>query len=199
MPKIVDHDQRRADVVSATWRLIARDGIEGATMREIAAEAGFANGALKPYFGSKEHLLAFAFEHVFHETNKRIDTATGINTGLAALRVFCHEVLPLDEEKENEARIVIGFWQRALGDTSKSALHERSMELWRERILVHLRDARAAGEIFSTVSDEDFAGILMNMLLGAQISVALAPGTSTRLQLISQLEAVLHLLQPSQA
>jgi len=45
------------------------------------------------------------------------------------------------------------------------------------------------------VSDDDFAGILMNMLLGAQISVALAPGTSTRLQLISQLEAVLKLLR----
>lgn len=199
MPKIVDHDQRRADVVSATWRLIARDGIEGATMREIAAEAGFANGALKPYFGSKEHLLAFAFEHVFHETNKRIDTATGNKTGLAALRVFCHEVLPLDEEKESEARIVIAFWQRALGDTSKSALHERSIELWRGRILVHLRDARAAGEIIPTVSNDGFAGILMNMLLGAQISVALAPGTSTAPQLISQLEALLKLVRIPQA
>ena len=40
MPKIVDHDQRRIELVDATWRIIARLGIESATMREIALEAG---------------------------------------------------------------------------------------------------------------------------------------------------------------
>jgi AcrR family transcriptional regulator len=194
LPKVVDHDQRRVELVGATWRLIARDGLGGATMREIAAEAGFANGALKPYFSSKEQLLTFAFEHVFHETNKRIDKATGSKKGLAALRVFCHEVLPLDEEKQSEARIVIAFWQRALADASKSALHEQLMEQWRKRILVHLRGARAAGETVPAISDHDFAGILMNMLLGAQIGVALTPGPSAPAQLISQLEALLRLI-----
>ena len=193
MPKVVDHDQRRVELVGATWRLIARDGLDGATMREIAAEAGFANGALKPYFRSKEDLLTFAFEHVFRETNERIDKATGSKKGLAALRVFCHEILPLDEEKQSEARIVIAFWQRALADASKSAMHEQSVEQWRQRILVHLQDARAAGETDPATNDEDFAGILMNMLLGAQISVALAPATSTPAQLMSQLEALLGL------
>ena len=52
MPKVVDHDQRRVELVQATWRIIAREGIERATMRGIAAEAGFANGALKPYFST---------------------------------------------------------------------------------------------------------------------------------------------------
>ncbi|MBA4102389.1 MAG: TetR/AcrR family transcriptional regulator, partial [Arthrobacter sp.] len=36
MPKIVDHDERRLELVDATWRIIARQGLEGATMREIA-------------------------------------------------------------------------------------------------------------------------------------------------------------------
>lgn len=180
--------------MGATWRLIARDGLGGATMREIAAEAGFANGALKPYFSSKEQLLTFAFEHVFHETNIRIDNATGSKKGLAALRVFSHEVLPLDEDKQSEARIVIAFWQLALADASKSELHEQSMEQWRKRILVDLRDARAAGETVPATNDDDFAGILINMLLGAQIGVTLAPSTSTPAQLISQLEALFRLI-----
>ena len=63
VPKIVDHDERRLELVDATWRIIARLGIEGATMREIALEAGFANGALKPYFPTKDTLLEFAFGH----------------------------------------------------------------------------------------------------------------------------------------
>ncbi|MBT2522576.1 TetR family transcriptional regulator [Arthrobacter sp. ISL-28] len=72
MPKIVDHDQRRAELVEGTWRIIARDGIESATMRGIAAEAGFANGAVKPYFATKEETLTFAFAHVYDATNMRI-------------------------------------------------------------------------------------------------------------------------------
>ena len=39
MPKIVDWDERRDEILSATWRVIARDGIDGATIRAIAKEA----------------------------------------------------------------------------------------------------------------------------------------------------------------
>src|SRR5688500_17360808 len=95
VPKIVDHDERRLELVDATWRIIARQGLEGATMREIAMEAGFANGALKPYFPTKDTLLEFAFGHVFNRTNQRIADVTRGKSGLPALRAFCREVLPL--------------------------------------------------------------------------------------------------------
>ena len=39
MPKIVDWDAQRDEILSATWRVIARDGITGATIRAIAREA----------------------------------------------------------------------------------------------------------------------------------------------------------------
>ena len=40
MPKIVDHDVQRVTFAEAAMRLIARHGIEGVTMRAVAAEAG---------------------------------------------------------------------------------------------------------------------------------------------------------------
>ena len=40
-------------------------------MREIAAEAGFANGGLKHYFAGKDDLLAAAFQHTFFRINER--------------------------------------------------------------------------------------------------------------------------------
>ena len=39
MPKIVDADQRRQELAEATARVIARAGVDAASMREIAAEA----------------------------------------------------------------------------------------------------------------------------------------------------------------
>jgi AcrR family transcriptional regulator len=67
----VDHEQRRREIVEAAWRLVARGGFAAATMREIAAEAGFANGALKYYFDSKDDLLIAAFQHTFYRVNER--------------------------------------------------------------------------------------------------------------------------------
>jgi AcrR family transcriptional regulator len=198
VPKIVDHDERRLELVDATWRIIARLGIEGATMREIALEAGFANGALKPYFPTKDTLLEFAFGHVFNRTNQRIATVTEGKTGMSALRAFCLEVLPLDEERINEARIVIPFWQKAVNDPQKAEIHLQSMEEWLAAIRQYLAEAREAGDVNTAVDDDTLAGQLLNMLLGAQIGAALASdpaaGPVAGPGLAEQLEGYLALL-----
>ena len=174
MPKIVDHDERRLELVDATWRIIARNGLEGATMREIALEAGFTNGALKPYFPTKDTLLEFAFGHVFNRTNQRIAEVTAGRSGLAALRAFCLEILPLDEERVQEARIVIPFWQKAVNDPQKAEIHRQSMNEWLAAIRRYLAEAREYGDVCTSISDAILASQLLNMLLGAQISAALA-------------------------
>ena len=194
MPKVVDHDQRRVELVNATWRIIARHGIEGATMREIATEAGFANGALKPYFGTKDDLLTFAFGHVFSQTNRRIERSTAGLSGLAAVRAYCHEILPLDETRVSEARIVIPFWQKALSNAAKARLHDESMQQWRRALLEHLTEARALGEVHTSITDTDVVGHLMNVVLGAQITAALSPDEHGPEQLVAQLDGYLRLL-----
>jgi len=195
VPKIVDHDERRLELVDATWRIIARLGIEGATMREIALEAGFSNGALKPYFPTKDTLLTFAFGHVFNRTNERIKEVTAGKTGIPALRAFCDEVLPLDSERVSEARIVIPFWQKAINDPEKAAIHRESMEQWHAAILEYLAQAREHGTVSAAVDDAAVAGHLLNMLLGAQIAAALAPEGQAVPGLSEQLDAFLTLLE----
>ncbi|ACL41529.1 transcriptional regulator, TetR family [Pseudarthrobacter chlorophenolicus A6] len=195
MPKIVDHDERRLELVDATWRIIAREGMEGATMREIALEAGFANGALKPYFPTKDTLLEFAFSHVFNRTNRRIADVTGGRSGLDALSAFCLEVLPLDEERINEARIVIPFWQKAVTDPGKAEIHRQSMEEWVDTIRHYLAEARSSGDVRAAVDDSLLARQLLNMLLGAQIEAALAPPGRTDFGHAAQLEGYLALLR----
>lgn len=194
MPKIVDHEKRRLELVEATWRIIASRGIESATMREIATEAGFANGALKPYFPTKDDLLSFAFGHVFNQTNTRMSDSTVGLHGLAALRRYCHEILPLDAERLNEARIAIAFWQRALTDPAKAALHDSSMEQWREALFARLREARDLGELKEGLSDDDLVGGIMTFALGAQITATLSPEHHSADQLQSQLETYISLI-----
>ena len=73
MPRIVDVDVRRAELTDATARVIARSGIEAATMREIAAEAGWTTGALTHYFADKRELLLATFQSSLAARRSRRD------------------------------------------------------------------------------------------------------------------------------
>ena len=94
MPKIVDHDERRAHIARAVTNLILRDGIDGATMREIAAEAGYAHGAIARYFPSKQSLITAAFMQVFEESENRVIAGVQSIRGLRALELMCRQLWP---------------------------------------------------------------------------------------------------------
>ncbi len=64
MPKIVDHDARREEIAQALWRVVRRDGIRAASVRTIAAEAGWSAGAVRYYFPDQDGLLSFAMDLV---------------------------------------------------------------------------------------------------------------------------------------
>src|SRR5436853_5213042 len=98
VPKVVDHEARGEELVEATWRVIARAGMVGATMREIAREAGVSTGILAHYFADKEDLLGYALRLSHRRVYERIHARTQGLVGLAALRVIMLEALPLDQE-----------------------------------------------------------------------------------------------------
>src|SRR3954452_23718089 len=110
MPKIVDHDARREEIIEAVWRLVARRGFAALNMRDLAAEAGFTNGALARYFPTKAAILRAALERANAATEQRAARTIAGANGLHAFRKFCVEIMPLDDERLNEARVVIGFW-----------------------------------------------------------------------------------------
>ncbi|MEU8316026.1 TetR/AcrR family transcriptional regulator [Micromonospora sp. NPDC048887] len=116
MPKIVDHDARRAELARAMWRVVYRDGVGAATVRSIAAEAGWSPSALRHYFATQTELLVFAMEHVQAEAAERI--ATGDRTGSpreVAQRIL-EQLLPLDRQRVREAEVWLLLAARAQSD-----------------------------------------------------------------------------------
>lgn len=57
-------DQRRHDLLEASYALIAEKGLEGLRTRDIAARAGVNISTLHYYFGTKEELLVAVVEYV---------------------------------------------------------------------------------------------------------------------------------------
>ena len=155
MPKIVDHEARREELVEATWRVMARAGMAGSTMREIAREAGVSTGVLAHYFADKADLLASALRLSHRRVYDRIEARTQGLVGVAALLVIMDEALPLDQERLLEARIEMNFLSLALGNESLRELQNREFERFWDALHRRVGEAQALGEI-STESDADW-------------------------------------------
>jgi AcrR family transcriptional regulator len=116
MPKVVDHDVRRHELVEAAWRVVRRGGVERATVREVAAEAGCSPGSLRHYFPTQAELLGAAMQAVAERVRSRIAAlSTGSDPSAAVLRLL-EQVLPLDDERRTEMEVWLAFSARAQVD-----------------------------------------------------------------------------------
>ena len=117
MPKIVDAAVRRQEVVEAVFRIIATDGLERASLREVADEAGLAVGSVRHYFASSDELLAHSFGVVVDRITARLDGARDdllqLAPGTAGHRegvlTLLGQFLPLDEERAVDACVWMAF------------------------------------------------------------------------------------------
>jgi AcrR family transcriptional regulator len=125
VPKVVDHDARRAELARAVWAVIRREGIERASVRAVAAQAGCSPGSLRHYFATHSELLAFAFQVVEDRIRARLTALDRDPEPRRAARQVLHELLPLDDERRAENEVWLAFTARALVDPSLQDLHAR--------------------------------------------------------------------------
>lgn len=187
MPKVVDHDSRRSELVEAAWRVIARRGLTGATMRQIAEQAGYAHGALKPYFPAKTDLLDATYAHVFGRTQARIDEALAGVRGLEALRRLCLEVLPVDEDLLVEARLVISFWDQAARHEAEARVAAATLEAWRARLDAALGEADDDDALRPDLDRRALVDLILTWLFGAQVTAVVDADRHDRAALEAQL------------
>lgn len=190
MPRLVDHDERRRAIIAAAWRLLAARGVDGVNMRDLAAEAGYTNGALSHYFAGKDEILRAAYEHVLAATNERIEASVGRRTGLTALRRMCHEILPLARETTLEARIALSLWQRAMNDAALATVNNAAVAAWKQRMARHWQEAIDAGEVPATDVSMS-VDLLMTALIGAQVVAVLEPATWSRAEQVAMIDVIL--------
>ncbi|MBB2481975.1 TetR/AcrR family transcriptional regulator [Bacillus sp. APMAM] len=126
MPKIVDHDLRKKQIAEASWRVILKQGMEGATVRNIANEAGLSLGALRHYFSTQDELLEFAMNLVIERVTERIKKIAlkELPPKEKILQILL-EFVPTDSEKMAEMEVwftFVGYFRHKKDDFD--ALHD---------------------------------------------------------------------------
>ena len=120
MPRQVDHEQRRREIVEALFRVATRDGLAAASIRAVAKEAGVPAPRVQYYFPTKTELL----EAAIFQLGQRV-VGRGIALQQAAgpdpspetmLRAALSGSRPVDAETRHDLVLFFLFFIAALTD-----------------------------------------------------------------------------------
>lgn len=126
MPRIVDHEEKRKVIAETAWRIIEKEGVEKASIRRIASEAGMSAGALRYYFSTQDELLLFLIEYYLDKGKERTDQIPWSKDSLQAVKEILLELVPVSQDKRTETGIWLVFAVRSL---TSAALHAKKDQL----------------------------------------------------------------------
>ncbi|WP_407547923.1 TetR family transcriptional regulator C-terminal domain-containing protein [Streptomyces sp. Pv4-95] len=169
MPKIVDREERRREVVEAVFRVVARGGIQQATLQNVAAEAGLAVGSVRHYFESHPELLTAAAREMVHRVEARVraqrerlgpdDDPHDVAEEIAG------QFLPLDAARADETAVWLEF---AVAARTDPALGPIAVELHDGLRTVAGRLLHRLG-VDDPVATEHLAAVLDGLALNAAL------------------------------
>ncbi|WP_368653065.1 TetR/AcrR family transcriptional regulator [Ornithinibacillus sp. 4-3] len=126
MPKIVDHDEKRKQIAEAAWNIIRKEGVEKASIRRVAAEAGMSSGALRHYFSTQDEMLLFIMNYYLEEGKKRSHNKEWSENPVQAVEEVLLELVPIDEEKKIETSV---WWILALRSLTSDTIKDKKDEI----------------------------------------------------------------------
>ncbi|HEY8532671.1 MAG TPA: TetR/AcrR family transcriptional regulator [Micromonospora sp.] len=155
MPKIVDPDDRRADLAAAAARLIATVGLDNVRLKDVAAEAGWTTGALTHYFPDKRSLLVMAMTTSLDQLQGRKETAVGADGD--EFRWLLEQALPLDEERIRHWRVTLTLIVQSWSDPELNEIKLKAFRRWRRRIVTLLAEGQKSGRFLPDLDPEETA------------------------------------------
>jgi AcrR family transcriptional regulator len=196
MPKKVDHDARREELVLAAWQVIAAKGIDEVTIRDIARESGYSSGVLAHYFKNKDDLLAHALRLSHTRIRKRYDVEVEEKpAAVDALRGILIDNLPVDEQRELETRIEMSFWARALRNEELHEIQQEESETLRELLRELVETAQKDKAIAKKHDREEILELLGAVIDGISLHALLYPDRLPPKKQAAVMEFALSLLK----
>lgn len=88
MPKIVDHNLYRIELLSKSLPIFVSKGVASVSMRELSKELGVSTGTLYHYFPTKEALFTSMVKHLVSSDAEAIHKLTEDNTSIIDIMNF---------------------------------------------------------------------------------------------------------------
>ncbi|GAA2992485.1 TetR/AcrR family transcriptional regulator [Streptomyces lactacystinicus] len=182
MPKLVDHEERRAHIIDALLRSAASSGLHSVTMRSVAIEAGVSVRLVQYYFDTKEQLLLAAMTRLTARMGERVQRrvrASGAADPRGIIEAVLLEAVPTDEESRafhliHTEYAVLSITDPALGGPQFLAAPDE-MEAF---LTAQLTAAQQAGAADPVLDARHEAVVLLAVSAGLGLSVLLDQRTA---------------------
>ncbi|MFJ6140856.1 TetR/AcrR family transcriptional regulator [Kitasatospora sp. NPDC092286] len=172
----VDHEERRRQIAEALLRIADTQGLQSASMRAVAAEAGVSLRLVQYYFATKEGLLLDALDRLGAQIQARmaqwIGAAGSPSTPRGLVTAVLSSILPTDPESRRITRTYAAYYTLVLSDPEVLEKHGTAQPDLLEGFLAkQIRAARQAGEIDPGKDPEMTAAGLLALVNGLGSSV----------------------------
>jgi AcrR family transcriptional regulator len=167
--------ERRAEVARATWAVIARDGLDKASMRAIAQELGCSTGVLTHYFRDKEALLDFALAAIGDRLLEGAETDLAGPPSLAHILGILVEALPTTAESRLWWTVWLSFTVAALARDKQGRNHAGLYVELRQHWQILLSRLRDAGVLAAVIDPAQEAMALLCLIDGIGVQALISP------------------------
>jgi AcrR family transcriptional regulator len=171
MPKRVDHDVRRREIIEALWRITVRGGLGAASFRQVAAEAGVSVSLVQYYFGTKADLLHAANRAIAEDMGARFMRRVrklGLDADPEALvRAVVREFLPTDRQSREAMMLFYAFYTAQMTDPALARRETRAApDGLMQFVARQIRRAQDAGTARADIDPDLEAAVLVAALPG---------------------------------
>ncbi len=174
-------------ILDALLEIVAEQGLDKATVREVAGAAGVAIGTVQHYFPTKDDMVFAAFAEVVRRIKIRVEAVPLGDDVHASLTGVLQELLPLDERRRREVRIQLAFAAKSATTPALAPAQRAVLDDVRQSVAKALETA-------SGRTDAQRCSLAAAAVLAAVDGLALhavSAGVDTGHQLVAALDLVL--------
>tara|TARA_B100000530_G_scaffold315391_1_gene244998 strand:+ start:219 stop:785 length:567 start_codon:yes stop_codon:yes gene_type:complete len=163
MPKIVDHDARRLELLEQSFDLFADRGYSAVSMRQLAGELGVSTGTLYHYFPNKPALFEAMLRSLavsdVETALSSLDSGMGLQGRLAMIQAY----VSAEADHIKQILWVTIDYQRTVGVAAYTLIKD-VLDVYHTAISDHLCEG-----------DREQASILISYIIGVLVHRGLVP------------------------
>jgi len=189
MPKIVDHDIRRAEFAAAACEAIFLNGIDALKLTDVAKVAGCTTGALTHYFDTKDALIIAAIDYAWSSIQTRMYEQ--LEADEVDALAFFSELLPTTREKQKANTVWFHYWLRSMHSPELAKKKDENHIEWLAMMATCFDKLYQQGSIKKRISDMDLETIDA-VVHGISLHGVIAPDRWPAERQVGQLEHYLN-------
>ncbi|NJL22293.1 MAG: TetR/AcrR family transcriptional regulator [Leptolyngbyaceae cyanobacterium SM1_3_5] len=169
MPKIVDVEQQRKEILFKCFDLFAEKGYANVTTRQLCQEIGISTGALYHYFSSKKILFEQLVDEISRQDALLLKEVVG-NTLEERIRTLGQLLIQHEEHFLKQAIVWINFYQHNdLQEIQVNPIFQQVDDRYQQSMsdLLEIEEPKIARFIWTLIN-----GVLIEQVGNAKISFA---------------------------